>query len=139
MVDTGFEPVATTVSRQCSTTELIAPIEEFLLPLIRKQQVAFHFLSNLTFHRSLLVISKFRISINPLFSNSSLSPIFRLLKKMKLNQIINLHKGLTAFVVVGLMILFDNFTIAPYVYLACLLYTSPSPRDGLLSRMPSSA
>ena len=25
------------------------------------------------------------------------------------------------------------------VYLDCLLYTSPSPRDGLLSRMPSSA
>ena len=25
------------------------------------------------------------------------------------------------------------------VELACLLYTSPSPRDGLLSRMPSSA
>ena len=24
-------------------------------------------------------------------------------------------------------------------YLLCLLYTSPSPRDGLLSRMPSSA
>ena len=24
-------------------------------------------------------------------------------------------------------------------YKACLLYTSPSPRDGLLSRMPSSA
>ena len=24
-------------------------------------------------------------------------------------------------------------------YEACLLYTSPSPRDGLLSRMPSSA
>ena len=31
---------------------------------------------------------------------------------------------------------FDNF--APGLY-ACLLYTSPSPRDGLLSRMPSSA
>src|SRR5665647_1390788 len=37
--------------------------------------------------------------------------------------------------------------IAPYAasmgadedYIACLLYTSPSPRDGLLSRMPSSA
>ena len=27
----------------------------------------------------------------------------------------------------------------PEVYSACLLYTSPSPRDGLLSRMPSSA
>ena len=25
------------------------------------------------------------------------------------------------------------------MYLSCLLYTSPSPRDGLLSRMPSSA
>ena len=25
------------------------------------------------------------------------------------------------------------------VFLGCLLYTSPSPRDGLLSRMPSSA
>ena len=24
-------------------------------------------------------------------------------------------------------------------YVICLLYTSPSPRDGLLSRMPSSA
>ena len=26
-----------------------------------------------------------------------------------------------------------------FLYYACLLYTSPSPRDGLLSRMPSSA
>ena len=25
------------------------------------------------------------------------------------------------------------------IFMACLLYTSPSPRDGLLSRMPSSA
>ena len=25
------------------------------------------------------------------------------------------------------------------LYIICLLYTSPSPRDGLLSRMPSSA
>ena len=28
---------------------------------------------------------------------------------------------------------------AAYEALNCLLYTSPSPRDGLLSRMPSSA
>ena len=27
----------------------------------------------------------------------------------------------------------------PVAYILCLLYTSPSPRDGLLSRMPSSA
>ena len=31
---------------------------------------------------------------------------------------------------------FDRTTILLY---PCLLYTSPSPRDGLLSRMPSSA
>ena len=30
------------------------------------------------------------------------------------------------------------FNAAPYAG-GCLLYTSPSPRDGLLSRMPSSA
>ena len=31
----------------------------------------------------------------------------------------------------------DPFAVSTYV--VCLLYTSPSPRDGLLSRMPSSA
>src|SRR5665647_3308866 len=31
------------------------------------------------------------------------------------------------------------FTFSAISYIACLLYTSPSPRDGLLSRMPSSA
>ena len=30
-------------------------------------------------------------------------------------------------------------TIQVDAYYVCLLYTSPSPRDGLLSRMPSSA
>ena len=31
-------------------------------------------------------------------------------------------------------------SIGPFMLLmSCLLYTSPSPRDGLLSRMPSSA
>ena len=37
---------------------------------------------------------------------------------MKLNQIINLHKGLTPFVVMGMMIIFNNFTTLPFVYLA---------------------
>ena len=32
-----------------------------------------------------------------------------------------------------------NFYLSAYLENACLLYTSPSPRDGLLSRMPSSA
>ena len=32
-----------------------------------------------------------------------------------------------------------SLAVRPQVLLICLLYTSPSPRDGLLSRMPSSA
>ena len=34
---------------------------------------------------------------------------------------------------------FITFLVAFAVICSCLLYTSPSPRDGLLSRMPSSA
>ena len=33
----------------------------------------------------------------------------------------------------------DNIGKVIEQYMHCLLYTSPSPRDGLLSRMPSSA
>ena len=34
---------------------------------------------------------------------------------------------------------FANFATGDMMSFGCLLYTSPSPRDGLLSRMPSSA
>ncbi len=34
---------------------------------------------------------------------------------------------------------FQNVKEGLQQYYSCLLYTSPSPRDGLLSRMPSSA
>ena len=34
---------------------------------------------------------------------------------------------------------FKDISESNELYKACLLYTSPSPRDGLLSRMPSSA
>ena len=37
---------------------------------------------------------------------------------MKLNQIINLHKGLTVFVVAGLMMFYQNYSIAAWVYLS---------------------
>ena len=33
----------------------------------------------------------------------------------------------------------DGLTITADLYMACLLYTSPSPRDRTRSRMPSSA
>ena len=48
--------------------------------------------------------------------------------------------GLTTFVSMA-YILFVNPTVlgAAGMDKGCLLYTSPSPRDGLLSRMPSSA
>ena len=32
-----------------------------------------------------------------------------------------------------------SILVSPITFRHCLLYTSPSPRDGLLSRMPSSA
>ena len=35
--------------------------------------------------------------------------------------------------------LVDDYVRGEVLYRDCLLYTSPSPRDGLLSRMPSSA
>src|SRR5665647_1658830 len=31
------------------------------------------------------------------------------------------------------------YALSAHTFVTCLLYTSPSPRDGLLSRMPSSA
>ncbi len=37
---------------------------------------------------------------------------------MKIKHAINLHKGLTAFVVLGLMTVYHNFAIAPWIYLA---------------------
>ena len=39
---------------------------------------------------------------------------------------------------VGIGAAVQNLGLPPYTS-SCLLYTSPSPRDGLLSRMPSSA
>ncbi|WP_293075452.1 hypothetical protein [Moorena sp. SIO3H5] len=37
---------------------------------------------------------------------------------MKIKHFINLHKGLTALVVLGLMVFYQNFTLGPWVYLA---------------------
>ena len=37
---------------------------------------------------------------------------------MKIKHVINLHKGLTPLVIVGLMLFYQNFTLGPWVYLA---------------------
>ena len=48
------------------------------------------------------------------------------------NHTLTLHKA-------RLVVITDEeVAVVPYTF-TCLLYTSPSPRDGLLSRMPSSA
>jgi protein-S-isoprenylcysteine O-methyltransferase Ste14 len=40
------------------------------------------------------------------------------LSSMKIKHLINLHKGCTFFFVLGLMLLYQNFTLGPWVYLA---------------------
>ena len=42
-------------------------------------------------------------------------------------------------IVISFTAAFYNLGVPTETLFACLLYTSPSPRDGLLSRMPSSA
>lgn len=37
---------------------------------------------------------------------------------MKIKHIINLHKGLTSILVLGLMVAYNNFTVATFIYLA---------------------
>ena len=68
--------------------------------------------------------------------------------KRKLNRTSSHRKALLANMAVALIkheqiktTLPKAKELAPYVekLITCLLYTSPSPRDGLLSRMPSSA
>ena len=54
-------------------------------------------------------------------------PLFHLFESEKASK----YKGMSACELKTLCYLTD--------YYICLLYTSPSPRDGLLSRMPSSA
>ena len=49
-----------------------------------------------------------------------------------------LEEGWNANLILFMFILTWTFDTFAYV-IGCLLYTSPSPRDGLLSRMPSSA
>eukprot|EP01016_Furgasonia_blochmanni_P035010 TRINITY_DN3838_c0_g1_i9.p1 TRINITY_DN3838_c0_g1~~TRINITY_DN3838_c0_g1_i9.p1 ORF type:complete len:113 (+),score=5.15 TRINITY_DN3838_c0_g1_i9:100-438(+) len=72
-------------------------------------------------------------------------------KNNKGKKYVNLHKLGLSYTPISLLIpskdeaalsLFKTHVFCLWQYLKCgicLLYTSPSPRDGLLSRMPSSA
>ena len=49
-------------------------------------------------------------------------------------------EGMARFLGTGRFIVGQTVLVVGWIILnTCLLYTSPSPRDGLLSRMPSSA
>ena len=55
----------------------------------------------------------------------------------------NIYQGKVARVLPGMQAAFVDIGLEKAAFIhagdICLLYTSPSPRDGLLSRMPSSA
>ena len=51
----------------------------------------------------------------------------------------HMQKQLVWVLAVVMHLIMDLLTAEEYIFTTCLLYTSPSPRDGLLSRMPSSA
>ena len=79
------------------------------------------------------------------YNARSISVIFRtaILCEMSQNTVQDTEQccspcSCTAFLYVVYCV-FASCYILDISYLACLLYTSPSPRDGLLSRMPSSA
>ena len=60
--------------------------------------------------------------------------------KARLTQDPDYNIKLGSHYLAGLILEYDgSYPFAIAAYNACLLYTSPSPRDGLLSRMPSSA
>ena len=63
---------------------------------------------------------------------------FRIQNNDALTYASNQHDIVTAVFIFNSNI-FDHKREAQKWWVSCLLYTSPSPRDGLLSRMPSSA
>ena len=71
------------------------------------------------------------------FDDVTLAPKYSEILPSEVNTSINLTKNLKLKIPL-LSSAMDTVTESNMA-IACLLYTSPSPRDGLLSRMPSSA
>ena len=70
---------------------------------------------------------------NIVIIHASRPPDSDILRIHRLGQQAGGKKCIGDFLLLTQLVAFDR------LYLICLLYTSPSPRDGLLSRMPSSA
>ena len=74
------------------------------------------------------------------FLKANLNGVIKTMSKMGISTIAS-YRGAQIFEAIGLNqeVIDKYFTKTPSRVEGCLLYTSPSPRDGLLSRMPSSA
>ena len=67
-------------------------------------------------------------------------PVFDVEAKDDLNDLfVSLSSRLSSDIDINQTNMWHKASLKFYNLCSCLLYTSPSPRDGLLSRMPSSA
>ena len=82
--------------------------------------------------RQMVLKEAFRVAIG-----MSLISMIAMEAAMNITDVILTGGAMLTWWVIPFMLLAGFITPLPYNY--CLLYTSPSPRDGLLSRMPSSA
>ena len=73
--------------------------------------------------------------------NELLIPLRDYFGFLNLFEYITFRAGASAILALLISFIFGPFIVGKLINLqiGCLLYTSPSPRDGLLSRMPSSA
>ena len=79
-------------------------------------------------------------SIRMRFDNDADLKLFDILEKLYSQTSLTLfHEAMTSFRVSLGVRKGGALLLNLYIDYVCLLYTSPSPRDGLLSRMPSSA
>ena len=108
---------------------IIAPVLGVFLVVRR-----YSLLADALSHVSLLGVSLgFLLHINPLFTALATSGVAALgIETLRQNRKMFGESILAVF-------LSGSLAIAVVLIGICLLYTSPSPRDGLLSRMPSSA
>ena len=127
---------------------IVDPIDERIIAKSFNQEIASN---DPTAHAEILCIRKACKKLNQkrldgLIMISYLEPCHmckEVIKSSRLSEVYYLFKNdeSIAWPVINnrLSLRLENINAINNLYEGCLLYTSPSPRDGLLSRMPSSA